>query len=382
MELINQMTEKNAIVFINQNAGYLMIDIINAHEHYKERSIIAGKLVSRNNLLDKAVKFENIITYNRTSSLKRLFTWVWGFIQILWLVKTRYRKSELFIVTNPPFAVFLPLFCSNKYSVLVYDVYPDVLSAYNYLKKDSLIARMWSKANRKIFLNAQSVFTISEGMKRSLSKYAAPEKIEVVPLWADNFFLKPVEKDQNIFIKQYNLQGKFLIIYSGNLGHSHSVEILVEIAGAVEDKDIFFVIIGEGDKKQLISSLIKSKGLENFLLLPWQPVEMLPYTLSAADLAVVTLGKEASAFSVPSKTFSLLSVGAPLLCIADAQSELASLVDHYQAGKCFHTEELEKIISFIHSVKSDKNYHAALKQNAINASKEFGPKNAFKFVTS
>ena len=374
------MAEKNSIVFINQNAGYLMIDIINAHEHYKERSIITGRLVTRNTVLNKAVRLENIITYNRTSSLKRLFTWVWGFIQILWLVKTRYRKSELFIVTNPPLAVFLPLFCANKYTVLVYDVYPDVLSAYNYFKKDSFIARRWSKANRKIFLNAQKVFTISEGMKRSLCKYAAPEKIEVVPLWADNFFLKPVEKDQNIFIKQHNLQGKFLIIYSGNLGYSHNVEVLVEIAAAVKDKDIFFVIIGEGDKKQLISSSIKSKGLENFLLLPLQPVEMLPHSLSAADLAVVTLGKEASALSIPSKTFSLLSVGAPLLCIADAESELASLVDHYEAGKCFHPEELEKIISFIQSVKSDKNYHAVLKQNAMNASKEFGPKNALKFI--
>src|SRR5436189_4264808 len=124
------MAGKESIVFINQNAGYLMIDIIHAHTQYQQRAIITGKLVSRNKSLDDAVVVEKIITYNRSSAIKRLFTWFWGFVQILWLVKTKYRKSDLFIITNPPFAVFIPLFCNNKFSVLIYDIYPDALVAY------------------------------------------------------------------------------------------------------------------------------------------------------------------------------------------------------------------------------------------------------------
>lgn len=372
--------KKKSIVFINQNAGYLMIDIINAHHSYSSRSIISGKITSRNKPVAQDVKWEKIISYNRSSSLKRIFTWGWGFLQILWLVKTKYRKSELFIVTNPPFAGLIPLFCKNKFSLLVYDIYPDALVAYKYLKGTALITRWWQKANRKIFSHAKNIFTISHGMQQVLSKYIPQERIKIVPIWADNEFLKPIEKKDNLFIKKYNLHGKFLVIYSGNLGVTHSIEVLISVAAAIKDRDIFFVIIGDGEKQQLIGSLIKKNQLDNCTLLPWQAIDMLPYSLSAADLSVVTLGKEASGLSIPSKIFSLMSVGSPVMCIADLESELGSLVNRYQIGASFLGTEIEKMIEFINDIKSNKDYHNQLQQNALAASKEFGPENAFKFV--
>jgi glycosyltransferase involved in cell wall biosynthesis len=217
-------------------------------------------------------------------------------------------------------------------------------------------------------------------MQGVLSKYIPEERINIVPLWADTEFLKPIEKKGNIFIKKYRLQGKFLVIYSGNLGITHSIEVLVAIATAMKEKDIFFVIIGEGEKQQLVSSLIKKNQLDNCMLLPWQTIDMLPYSLSAADLSVVTLGKEASGLSIPSKIFSLMSVGSPVMCIADLESELVSLVNRCQIGACFLETEIEAMIAFIQAVKSNKDYHSQLQQNALTASKEFGPENAFKFV--
>jgi glycosyltransferase involved in cell wall biosynthesis len=374
------MADKESIVFINQNAGYLMIDIVHAHTQYKHRTIISGKLVERNSTLDKSVKQEKIIVYNRSSSIKRLFTWSWGFLQILWLVKTTYRKSDLFIVTNPPFASLIPLLCKNKFSLLVYDVYPDALVAYKYIGAQSLITRLWKKANRIVFAKAQKIFTISNGMKNVLSQYVDESSIKSIPVWTDNDFLKPVPKAENIFISKYNLQHKFLVIYSGNLGLSHDIEVLVEIANEIKDDDIYFIIIGEGDKKKVINERIKRHQLKNCLLLPWQDVAMLPFSLSAADIAVVSLGKEASTLSVPSKTFNLLSVGAPLLCIADESSELAALVNRYQVGKCFNATDVEKIIAFIQMVKSKDDYRKSLQQNSLKASEQFGPGNALKFV--
>ena len=374
------MTKKDSIVFINQNAGYLMIDIINAHSNYQQRSIITGKLIQRNISIDPSVKIEKIITYNRSSGVKRMFTWVVGFMQILWLVKTRYRKADLFIVTNPPFAGLIPLFCNNPFSILIYDVYPDVLVAYKFLSNDSLITKWWRKANRKIFARAKNIFTIAAGMKEVLCQYTTGEKIKVVPLWADNRFLKPIAKADNQFIQKHQLHNKFLVIYSGNLGHSHNVEVLVEIANAISDKEVMFVIIGEGDKQQEIDDLIKKYQLSNCVLLPWQNVETLPHSLSAADLAVVTLGKGASGFSIPSKTFSLMSAGVPLLCIADKASELASLVNSSETGKCFEADEIAAMIQFILLVKSDKNYSLRLKENALITSAEYGPDNALKFA--
>ncbi len=375
------MPNSDSIVFVNQNAGYLMIDIINAHaQQYRHRTLITGKLNQRNIPLDQTVKIKKIITYNRTSGIKRLFTWSWGFIQILWIVKTQHRKSDLFIVTNPPFAGLTPMFCKNKFTLLIYDVYPDALVAYNFFRERSAIIRVWKNINRMVFTKAKKIFTISEGMKKVLSQYIKEDKITIVPVWTDNNFLKPVPRPGNFFIRNQQLENKFLIIYSGNLGYSHNIEVLIEIASNINDNDIFFLIIGEGDKKLLIKELIDKNKLTNCRLLPWQEFDMLPYTLSAADIAVVTLDKGASMLSVPSKTFNLMSAGAPLLCIAEANSELAVLVQQYQLGKCFSASKIDEMIDFIRLVKSNKVYHESLKQNTLKASINFGPENVFKFV--
>ena len=373
---------KQNIVFINQNSGYLMIDIVNAFKQYECRTIITGKLIERNIPLDSSIKVEKIISYNRSSAFKRIFTWCFGFAQILWVIKTKYQKSDLFIVTNPPFTSFIPLFCKNKFSILIYDIYPDALIAYKYIDDKSVIAKIWKRSNRKVFSKAENVFTVGVEMKKVIGQYVDDKKIKIVTNWTDNTSLKPIPKGENIFIKDHKLEDKFVVMYSGNLGHSHSIEVLIEIASAMENDNVYFIIIGEGDKKVMIDKMMKQKQLDNCILLPWQDVAMLPFSLSAADIAVVTLGEEASNLSVPSKTFNLMSVGVPLLCIADKKSELASLVNRFEIGECFYPSEIEKMIEFISEIKVNLTYRNKLKQNAVKASKQFGSENVSKFITS
>jgi glycosyltransferase involved in cell wall biosynthesis len=373
------MTELKEIVYINQNAGYLMIDIINAKDSSYKKSIITGKIIPRNKQLGTDITINKIITYDRSSSIKRIFTWGWGFLQILFLVKFKYKKAELFIVTNPPFATFLSLFCKNKFSLLVYDIYPDAFVQYGILNKKSKLIKYWENANKKIYPKAQHIYTLSGGMKNLLSNYVNEAKIKVVPIWTDNTFLKPIPKHENEFILKNNLQNKFIVMYSGNLGFSHDVEIIPEIAKIITTPEIKFLIIGDGDKKLLIEQKIKDYQLTNCQLLPLQETQMLPFSLAAADLSIVTLGKEASLLSVPSKTFNIMSVGTPLLCIASQKSELAHLVNTNKVGKIFNANQLEEIKDFILQLFNDKNLLEEYKQNSLLTSKLFGPENVNKF---
>jgi glycosyltransferase involved in cell wall biosynthesis len=373
------MTEFKEIVYINQNAGYLMIDIINAKDNNYKKSIITGKIIPRNKQLAPEVTINKIITYDRSSSIKRIFTWTWGFLQILFLVKFKYKKAELFIVTNPPFASFLPLFCKNKFSILVYDIYPDAFVQYGILNRKSKFIKYWENANKKIYARAQHIYTLSNGMKNLLSNYVDETKISVVPIWTDNTFLKPIPKHENEFILKNNLQNKFVVMYSGNLGFSHDVEIIPEIAKIIAIPEIEFLIIGDGDKKSLIEKKIKDYQLTNCKLLPWQETQMLPFSLAAADLSIVTLGKEASLLSVPSKTFNIMSVGTPLLCIASQKSELAQLVNTNKVGKIFDANQKNEIKNFILELFNNKNNLQEYKNNSLLTSKLFGPENANKF---
>lgn len=358
-----------------------MVDIVNAFSGiYEQRVLFSGAIKTRNIPLDEAVKLKTIISYNRSSSTKRLFTWVIGFLQALVLIKIGYRQSHLFLVSNPPFASLLPLFCRNSFSLLIYDVYPDALTAQKILEERSVFVRIWCALNKKIFARASAIYTISEGMKFTLKKYAAEQVITVVPVWTDNTFLRPVVKEANPFLEEQGLNSKFVVLYSGNLGHTHDVEILTDLAEQLDDRDIFILIIGEGEKFKAIQDRISKKQMTNCRLLSLQPMEKLPFSLASADLAVVTLGKEASRLSVPSKTYNYMSVGAPILAIADQQSELAKIIRQYDMGVCHPGTEIKEMLTFIKKLKTDANYRNKLKSNSLKASLDFTSVNASIFA--
>jgi len=369
------------IIFVNQSSGYLMIDIANAFaEKFENCILLTGELRKRREELSQNVKMIKIIRYNPKTNLTRLFTWFTGFFQALVYVLLRSRDNYLFITSNPPLGVFFPLFCKNKYSLLIYDIYPDVISNYKIVSKDSFIVKYWEIINKKVFDKAENVFTIGEGMKKLVSKYISAERIKVVSCWTDSTFLKPLPRKENIFIKEQDVADKFIVMYSGNLGFTHPIEILIDLAEKVNRENIFFFIIGEGDKWLTLSEMINNSDLKNIRLLPWQDIKILPHSLSAADLSVVTLGKEASLISVPSKFYDMMAVGSPILCIAEKESDMATIIESFKMGATFSSNDQEKILEFIYRLVDDKEFHQTLRINSLNASKKFTSENAKKFV--
>jgi glycosyltransferase involved in cell wall biosynthesis len=369
------------IVFVNQSAGYLMIDIVQAFkEEYAERVLVTGWLNPRNRSLDPEVKVIKTIAYDRSSGMKRMLTWSFAFLKAVWLIKTTYQKADLFLVSNPPFATLIPLFVNNSYKILIYDIYPDALVEFGYFKKQSLLVRMWEKANRKVFTRAQKVYTLTEEMKSRVGRYTESKNIEVVQIWTDNEFLKPIPKSNNPFIKQMGWEDKFIVMYSGNMGKSHPVEILVELAKQCAQPEIHFVIIGGGDKYEMINQRILGADLTNIILLPWQATEILPYSLAAGDLAIVTLGKEAAELSIPSKTFNLMSVGVPILGISPSSSALAELIQSEKIGFNFESVKVEKVLESILELYENPELRNDMAERSLSCSLNFGPENAEIFT--
>ena len=231
--------KRDSIVFINQSSGYLMVDIIYAFkDKYKNITLITGDLNIRNKELPASVKVFKILSPKRNSSAQRILTWTWGFIQIYWKLLLTSRKTDLFIVSNPPMATLLPLFFRNKYKLLLFDIYPDALIEHKILSKKSFVIRLWAKLNRKVFSQAEEIFTLTEGMKLRASKYVNNSKVTVIPIWTDNAFFKQIKESENIFIREQQLENKFIVMYSGNLGHTHNIEALVDLAFALRDEEI------------------------------------------------------------------------------------------------------------------------------------------------
>ncbi len=375
-------TGKNLVIAC-QTCGYLLKDIANMYHSVGYDVTIITSRESQKNIkksLQGDIKLSSVITYNKTSSLKRVFSWLWCAVQMFFIIGFRYRKHEVLYVSNPPFAPLLPLILRNKFSILIWDIYPDVLVNLHVIAKDSLLARWWSRSNKIVYAKADKVFTISEGMKECLNQYVRSDRINVIPLWPDKTNLIKIKKLDNLFIRENHLEGKFIVMYSGNLGNTHRMDVLIDVAQKISDNDIIFVLIGEGGKKKMIEERIREEKLKNVLLLPYQPYEFLSHSLSAADIAVITLDSLSSQMSVPSKTFNMLSLGAPLLCIASPDSELGSIVRKYEVGEIFQPEEIDKITDFVLKLKGDKIVRSKYGANSVNASKYFSVENAKGFV--
>jgi len=372
------------IVFINQWVNFQMKDIINDFaEKIDNISLLYGTITETGNELNKKVKCYKIITYNRRNQFSRLITWIIATIQIYVIVLIKYRKYHLFITTNPPTNAFITLGLGNKYSVNVLDIYPEALSYAGFISEKSLLYKLWEKQNYRFFERAVHVFTLTDGMAKTISKYRSLERIQVIPYWSSSNKFNADEIQPNKFKERYKLDKNFIIMYSGNIGLGHHVSTLVEVANLLKGhEDITFVIIGEGWNKPVIENLIQEYNLSNCVLLPFQSPEMFAYSIKAADIGVVSVSKELAPVCVPSKTYNLISNQIPILFITEGESELDALANKYKIGQCFGPSEVKEIGEFILSLKNQSILYEKYKVNLQNCSINFTAKNASLYVDS
>ena len=369
------------IVFVNQSSGYLLTAVLNVYaKEYDEVALIYGTIKENERKLDARIKLDKICAYDRSSAIGRIKTWAKATWQIYRKLKRDYRDYEIVYVTNPPMAYLCSLRLKNPFSVIVFDTYPDALSNIG-IRRGNPLFNIWAGWNRKLFLKAKNVFTLSEGMADRLGSYMDRSKITIVPCWSANSTFAPMAKEENPFVKEHGLKGKFVVMYSGNMGVTHNVQLLVECAKRLKEvTGIHFMLIGGGTKKSELEAKVKSEGLANCTFMDWLPADQLPYSLAAADLGVISLTDETALVSVPSKTFNLLAVGCPLMCIVPQRSEIARMVDKYENGKCFEVNEVDRMVDYIRQLFSNKGEQRRLSENSLVAAKDFTLENAKMYL--
>lgn len=372
------------ILYANQCSGDLTIDIANAYYatgNFDEVCLFAGKVAGAVSVPNKNIKIINTIKYNKKNILLRLFSWTISFLHLLIVCWFRGKDTELLLVTNPPFNTFIPLFTRKDYCLVIYDIYPDTVVNQKMISGNSFIAKFWEKQNRKIFAKAKCVFTLCEDMKKVVMNYVDESKIKVVYNWSHNEHLVPIKKECNIFLKERHWEDKFVVLYSGNMGITHDIDIMVDVANELkDDENILFLFIGGGGKKEIIIQKIEDYGLKNCEVLPYQKSDVFPYSLASADIGVITTALEQTGLSIPSKLTSYLSVGAVLVCLAKEDSELGRLVNENNLGKCFNRNEIGAIADFIRKIASDGELAATIKKNSRNMSFKYTPENAKQYI--
>lgn len=374
------------VVLINQVTGPLFIDIANQYinNHY-DVVLVTGAVEETYATLDSKIRIVFKQKYNRKKAFFRIYTWVLFYLQcFLFLLFNMSKFDKALLVSNPPILPFLGNFLlKNKkieFDILIYDVYPDILSNFGYIKNNSFIYKFWDKLNAKGFKNANRIFTISNVMRQLMSRNINIEKIEVIQPWVDTSFIKPLAKKDNWFVEKYNLLEKRVILYSGNMGASHDLITPLKAAKKLKktNPEFHFLYIGDGVQKNNLMSFKRKNNLSNVTFLPYQESEVLPYSFSSADFGIVSLGTGAEGLSVPSKTFYLLASGVTLLVITEKGSEIDVLINDYNCGVSIEPNNVDLLIEFL--LTSNTKEIASYKTNSRLLSKRFTPLNAEKFI--
>lgn len=274
----------------------------------------------------------------------------------------RNDKAPLLIVSNPPFLPFLGYFINRfqkkKFIFLVHDVFPEKAVKLNYISPEGFLYRIWKHFDEKIMNSAEFVIVLSESMKNVMKdkflemKIADTDKIKVINNWADGNFIQPSEEKGNIFKSEYDLQDKFVIQYSGNLGASYDLEKIIDVAKITKDKDILYLFIGGGIKKPRLEQLTKINNLNNVKFIPYLDKSKLPYSLNSADISLLTYEENLEGLLMPSKLYTIMASGKPIIALCKPDSEISNILKKAECGFTIN-KDIDEFIEKINLLKSD-----------------------------
>ncbi|MBW4454658.1 MAG: glycosyltransferase family 4 protein [Nostoc indistinguendum CM1-VF10] len=262
-------------------------------------------------------------------------------------------STPLLIVSNPPYSGILGL-CfkflrAGRYYFLLQDIFPESAVMSGIIQENSILFNLLSKLIYQTYKYANKVIVLSSSMQSFLEKKYPHLKsiIKVIENWAIEDI--PIcDKQNNQFAKQYNLDKVFTVLYSGNLGRLHDIESITEAAQILKDTPIQFIFIGDGAKTKIVEQTIKTHKLKNILLLPYQPRELLPLSLTACDLSLVSLIPGAESIVAPSKLYGMLAAGRGIIAISMPDSYIDKLLTTSGCGVNSppnNPENLAKLIS-------------------------------------
>jgi colanic acid biosynthesis glycosyl transferase WcaI len=289
--------------------------------------------------------------------LRRVFdAGVFYFNLVLRLIFTE-RHDVVIGLTSPPLISFFGVcYCkihNSKFLYWVMDLNPDLAIIAGVLKKKSIFSLLLEKISRLTLRSSDCIVALDSYMaEKILSKDVPGSKIKVLPPWALDDDLYSVSHHQNSFRDRYNLNGKFVVMYSGNHSIAHPLDTVLESAKMfIDNRDIQFIFIGGGVRTIDVTKFKKLHNLSNIMQLPYQSRQQLAESLSAADVHVATMGNEYVGVVHPCKVYGILAVERPFIFIGPKNSHIGNLVKQKEIGYQIEHGTVEKFVEIIFRIQ-------------------------------
>ncbi len=281
------------------------------------------------------------------------------FLNVAFIWKSfRIKADVIFVQSTPPTqGMMAGLIGSLKHIPVVFnlqDIFPDSLVNANITSMGSLLWKIGRKIEDYSYRHARSIIVISNDFKKNIYAKGVPtEKIVVIPNWADISGVYPVDRKKNVLIKKYGLDpNKFYITYSGNVGYTQNMDLLLNTAKRVSSicSQISFVIIGDGADKERVEGRVKDEHIANVIMLPFQQYEDIAHVFSLGDVGLIISKTGVGDNSVPSKTWSIMAAEKPIIASFDENSELCRIINTHHCGVVCKADDEEDLINSVLSL--------------------------------
>ena len=295
-----------------------------------------------------------------------------------------------FIDSTPPIqGLKLPIVRLFRKKPFVYnaqDLFPETLSGTGLANQDGILWKIGMWVSNVTFKYSDKIIAISGDIKRSMVGRGVPaEKIEVVYNWVDEKAVHPIAKEDNPLYEEFGLsRDKFTITYAGNLGNAQNIGIVLD--GAKELPEVQFAVFGSGGLEHEVRKRISDEDLTNVHLNPLQPVERVKYVYSLGDACIVSCKEGLGGSAMPSKSWSIMSCGRPVVASFD-EGELKEILENNNCGVFSHAGNVKEFVAAIKQLATTREKCEEMGKNARqfildNLTKEVGAKKYVEIIKS
>ena len=296
------------------------------------------------------------------------------------VLKSQVRTGDWIVaMTDPPALALVAAAAARHTGAKVVhwlqDIHPEITLALSGSRMLARLCQPWIRRRNAAWQQATACVAISHDMAALVGECGVPaERVRLIPNWApDTDTMAPVLPEKNFFRRQWGLEGKFVVAYSGNLGRVHALEPLLAAAVLLRDEpSIVFLFVGAGTQRASLEAKARAQRLKNVQFQPAQPRAHIAASLSVGDVHLVTLRTGCERLVFPSKLYGALAVGRPIVYVGPLQCELAQSVTKNGAGVAVDANDPLQIATTLRRLQKDGAQRRLMGQAALRWHRESG----------
>lgn len=298
-------------------------------------------------------------TFGRRSTIGRMADYLSFYVQAALLALGLPRFDVVATLTTPPIigliGTLLRRLKGSKHVYWSMDLHPDASIALGRMSPSNPVVSALARLSDAVYRRADRVVVLGSYMEdRVLAKGVRPGRVAMIPVWSRADEIYPLPRRGHPLRAALGLEGKFVAMYSGNLGLAHAFDEFLAAARRMKGRtDVVFLFVGDGPRRAEVEAARRAERLDNIQVLDYFPRDQLHASLSLADVHLISMRREMTGVVVPSKLYGAMASARPVLFVGPEHCEAADTIRESQCGLSIRLGDVAGLVEAIDDLAAD-----------------------------